>query len=444
MEKFNRNYKIYFEIGKREKETNNLIPEELIEVNYPFTLNFECSGGLNYSNSGRCQLQLLNLSEDVRKKLWKDNWYNTKYILMQLHAGYGDVMPLIFYGFITQCHSYRDGGKTEYVTEILADDNSLISIYGFSNVTFIENTPAHNVLYSLLDEINGYSLGYLSPTLPPLKRDKTFIGQTLDLIGEEYGNYNIFIDKGELNIIGDNEVLPSELMVITDESGLLGSPKRADQFLKVKMIFEPRLKIGQAVELLSTSLPWFNGLYRVNAVVHSGEISPVICGALITEVTLQLGNTIFNELKKPSQGIYTGKSTNGTWNKPVEGIISSPFGLRVHPIKKIEKFHSGIDIAAPLNTPVYAPANGRIISASLKGGYGKAIEMDNGIIQEKRVSSLFGHLNSWAVTANQQVNKGDLIGYVGSTGNSTGPHLHFAVRENGNPVNPTKYIGNYE
>ena len=102
-----------------------------------------------------------------------------------------------------------------------------------------------------------------------------------------------------------------------------------------------------------------------------------------------------------------------------------------------------MDIAAPLGTPITAPANGRVITVGTKGGYGKLVEIDNGIINNVKVSSRYGHMQNYIVAPNQVVNQGQIIGYVGSTGISTGPHLHFEVRENGVAVNPTKYIGNY-
>ncbi len=443
MQKFERNYKIVFEIGDRDGLT--LTPVKEIEVKYPFTMKMQTSAGLNMGNAGCCSLQLFNLSEEVQKDLYKDNFSNKKYILMGLYAGYQDTMPLIFYGFINSCYTYRQGGSTEYITEIQADQNTLISLFGFVNATYTQGTEIINILRDMLKDNYGYTLGFVTPEIKPLKRDKTFIGQILDLLGKEYGGYDVFIDKGELNILAENEVLPSDsLLVITSESGLLGSPRRAAQFVIIEMLFEPRIKIGQAVELLSNSIPWFNQVYKVQAVEHSGIISPVQNGELKTKLTLTLGDAAFKEIQKSTQN-YEGNTT-AKWSKPIApgiGRISDTFGERMHPIDKKLKFHYGLDIAAPANTPIYAPANGRVKTASLRGGYGKAVEIDNGTINNKKVSSMYAHLNNWVVAPNQQIYQGNLIGYVGSTGKSTGNHLHFEVREGGKPVNPIEYIGAY-
>lgn len=139
----------------------------------------------------------------------------------------------------------------------------------------------------------------------------------------------------------------------------------------------------------------------------------------------------------------TFKATVGKWAKPVKGVVTSVFGRRSRPTKGASSNHKGMDIGAKSMTPVYAPADGKITTSGRVGGYGNAIYMDNGNINGVNVTSRYGHLSKSVVRAGQTVKKGQLIGYVGSTGVSTGPHLHFEVRENGTAVNPTKYIGNY-
>lgn len=442
MLKFQRNYKIVFEIGRRDN-LRNYIPEEEITVSYPTTLHFNVTHSLNMSNVSRGSFQLYNLSEQVQAKLWKDLYNQTKYITMEVYAGYGNTMPLIFRGDINSCYSYRESGGVDFITDIQSDDGTYLFQYGICNHTFTKGTQFENILKTLLEEVPLYKLGYVTPDIPPLTRDKTFIGQTMDLLGREYGKYQIFIDKGELNILGENDVIPGVIPVITAESGLLGSPRRGEQYLSCKMLFEPQLQVGQAIELISDSLPFVNNLYKVIGFTHSGVISPVESGNLITELQLYMGNAIFEELKKATNSNYTGEPTNGVWSKPVQGIVSSPFGRRVQPTKGASHNHQGMDIAAPLNTPVYAPANGKIAFAGWANGYGNCIYMDNGNINNKLVASRYGHLNRFVVNNNQAVSKGQLIGYVGSSGISTGPHLHFEILEGKTEVNPIKYIGNY-
>ena len=135
------------------------------------------------------------------------------------------------------------------------------------------------------------------------------------------------------------------------------------------------------------------------------------------------------------------------WIMPCEGVITSPYGWRIHPITKEKTYHHGIDIAAKINTPIYAPIDGIITFADYEGANGNCIRITHGNINGKNVTTTFIHLNQINVKKEQRVEKGQLIGLVGSTGrysngkpSSTGPHLHLSVYENKVPVNPFKYI----
>jgi len=116
--------------------------------------------------------------------------------------------------------------------------------------------------------------------------------------------------------------------------------------------------------------------------------------------------------------------------------ISSSYGSRRHPIYKVVRFHSGLDMAAQRGVEVKAADSGEVVHAAVWGGYGKAIIIDHG----NNTSTVYGHLSRIIVSKGQVVYKGDKIGLVGSTGRSTGPHLHFEIRKNGKTVNPIGYL----
>jgi murein DD-endopeptidase MepM/ murein hydrolase activator NlpD len=121
---------------------------------------------------------------------------------------------------------------------------------------------------------------------------------------------------------------------------------------------------------------------------------------------------------------------------PVNGPVSSGFGMRLHPIFGVYRMHTGIDIDAPYGTPIKAVQDGYVIFAGWLGGYGNTV-----IIQhDEKYSTLYGHMRSYNVSEEQFVKQGFVIGSVGSTGWATGPHLHFEIRINGEPTNPLNFL----
>lgn len=123
---------------------------------------------------------------------------------------------------------------------------------------------------------------------------------------------------------------------------------------------------------------------------------------------------------------------------PVKGQTSRGFGYKVDPFTGFNQFHSGLDLASKIGTPIYAPADGKVTSVSLFSGLGKMIILDHGY----GLTTRYGHLSSYEVKVGQTVKRGDLIAKVGNTGYSTGPHLHYEVLVYGKPANPFNYIIN--
>lgn len=121
---------------------------------------------------------------------------------------------------------------------------------------------------------------------------------------------------------------------------------------------------------------------------------------------------------------------------PVEGTVTGSFGERIDPFNGEGAFHNGVDISSGYGQAVMAPADGVVEFADFFGGYGRALILNHG----RGVSTRYGHLSGFAVTVGQQVHRGDIIGYIGLSGRSTGPHLHYEVRINDIPVNPHKYL----
>ncbi|MEH2199612.1 murein hydrolase activator EnvC family protein [Nostoc sp.] len=126
----------------------------------------------------------------------------------------------------------------------------------------------------------------------------------------------------------------------------------------------------------------------------------------------------------------------GVMAYPSDAATSSPFGWRIHPILGYRRFHAGLDFAASYGSKIRAADSGRVIFAGWYGGYGRAVIIDHG----NGMTTLYGHTSELYVSEGQVVERGQAIAAVGSTGFSTGPHLHFEVRRNGTPVDPANYL----
>ena len=151
---------------------------------------------------------------------------------------------------------------------------------------------------------------------------------------------------------------------------------------------------------------------------------------------IETSKQIETMIRKIQSGEKNVGGSTGTMLWPAEGEITSPFGWRVHPIFGTQRLHTGIDIGADYGDTVRAADGGVIIHSDWMGGYGNAVIIDHG----NGISTLYAHNSQLLVSEGQTVAKGQAISRVGSTGYSTGPHLHFEVRQNGTPVNPLNFL----
>ncbi|MBW4521401.1 MAG: peptidoglycan DD-metalloendopeptidase family protein [Scytolyngbya sp. HA4215-MV1] len=146
--------------------------------------------------------------------------------------------------------------------------------------------------------------------------------------------------------------------------------------------------------------------------------------------------TLLIQRRLGTQGGTLAYRGTGQMIYPTNGEITSGFGWRMHPILGYERFHTGIDFGVDYGTTIYAADSGTVIFAGWYGGYGNAVIIDHG----NGITTLYGHTSELFVSEGQAVKRGDAIAAVGSTGLSTGPHLHFEVRRNGEPVDPMAYL----
>lgn len=182
-------------------------------------------------------------------------------------------------------------------------------------------------------------------------------------------------------------------------------------------------------------------------VVQSGDTLSKICGRYGVNIdTIRNANNLKNDLIQIGQRLVipfmqVGPSKDfrlekGAFIWPVKGRISSGYGLRIHPIYGTKQFHSGTDIAANNGTPVLAAAGGKVVRAGWISGFGKTIVLDHG----NGITTLYAHNSQLLVKVGEMVRVGQEISKVGTTGTSTGPHLHFGVMLNEETVNPMRYL----
>lgn len=147
--------------------------------------------------------------------------------------------------------------------------------------------------------------------------------------------------------------------------------------------------------------------------------------------------SIFRSWRQLDTGMAATTAVAIPSRRPIDAMkLSSAYGMRVHPVTGRLARHNGIDIPAPHGTPIYATADGIVGRAQRLGGYGLYVEVEHG----NGIQTRFGHMSSYVVSSGQRVRKGDILGYVGSTGRSTGNHLHYEVRIAGTPVNPLPFV----
>lgn len=140
------------------------------------------------------------------------------------------------------------------------------------------------------------------------------------------------------------------------------------------------------------------------------------------------------------QGKNVDVPSGGYLGYPINGAVTSPFGYRKHPIYGYWGLHDGIDFGGGCGLPIHAAADGRVMQSTWSDVYGNRMVVDHGLVSGKGLATIYNHATRYTVSVGQQVSKGQVIGYTGSTGWSTGCHLHFTVMENGKAVNPLNWM----
>lgn len=289
--KFNPTYRILIQ---KEKS------QEFLEIAYPFTIDFDISRDTS-SSVNQATFKIYNLNENTRSQLFKDRYSlldygtGTGYRKIIFQAGYGGQLTTCFVGAMLQAHSYRSG--TEMVTHIQALDGGYAIANSQINTSFGKGVSVQTVLESLSGSLFDIQQGAVSDTSGTLNRGIVFNGNAWGFLTETFSDKEVFIDMQELYILNRNDATKTFVPLISAETGLLGTPMRESTNLTVDIIFEPRVKVGNIVEIKSTTNPFFNGQFKITGIKHNGTISASVSGTRKTTLILFVGSLLFGSLK---------------------------------------------------------------------------------------------------------------------------------------------------
>lgn len=275
MDKFNRKYQLLV-------QTQN---GDTLEVKLPFTMEFDITRNI-LTSANVCQVRVYNLNKRNRNQIRFDvsNYGELRGIVLK--AGYGDNLPIIFSGNISQAWPVREG--VNFISQIECYDGGYALANGTFDQQFISGTPQRNIIDSMLEKLPGVTPGVVGQIQGEIARGNTYSGNTADLLNQLVPN-KFFIDNEKAHILGDSECLQGDITLISPETGLLGTPIRQQTIINFDMLFEPRLIIGQALNLVSSSDDSFNGAYKVISIKHRGMISESVAGDAVTSVGLFKG-----------------------------------------------------------------------------------------------------------------------------------------------------------
>jgi len=280
--KFGRRCQLSLEVGGGPgvTVTNITIPEEC-------TIEFDVTRK-TLASGQTANFKIYNLGEKTRDAIFADLLDVNIRRAVQFRAGYeGEDLPLIFNGFIYQAFSYRSG--VDFITEVQGYDGGQLTAAAFIALTFDSNLSTREMIYKLAQQLKD-TVG--SPVVGDFpggsKRPTTFLGNTWQAITTLAGGLG-FIDNGQVKVLQPWEVLDAQVLVINELSGLLSTPRRTNTSVEFDMLFEPRLTVGQLVDLQSRTFKAVNGPYKVMGFMHRGTISPAVAGDCKTSVYLYRG-----------------------------------------------------------------------------------------------------------------------------------------------------------
>jgi hypothetical protein len=296
MEKFDRNYRLVIQRDG----------DEEIVLQYPLTLDFTIRRA-NQSMAATADFRILNLSVDHRQRIFKNPWETAVMMTLRLEAGYKNNLSTVFNGNIFAANSARPEGSLDFITSISAFDYGFVMTNAKSNVSLVDAKASKDSVIRTLCGDMKYAFNSKTVILPIGAIglfDKTprtkyqYAGNTWEALKTETEN-QCYIDNGKIFCMGENEVVTGSVPEISNNTGLLGSPRTDGMWVIAEMIFEPGLIVGQSIVLKSNSTGFQSKdqaaknpdkTYKIIGLEHAGIISGAVSGKCKTRVTLSPGS----------------------------------------------------------------------------------------------------------------------------------------------------------
>ncbi len=251
--------------------------------------------------------------------------------------------------------------------------------------------------------------------------------------------FELLITSEDINMLVDR-VYFQKIILREDYERMVSAKKKAQEIALLKYNIEAKKRhLERSIASINSQQYYIkNAIAKNESMIKKLKTDKVAYMKAEKELERQsksLGSYINRNAKDKNTNVVASG-----FIKPIGGRITSPFGWRTHPIFNSRTFHSGVDIGGPNYGAIKASNSGKVIYSGWYGGYGKVVIIEHGVVNGKPVSTLYAHMSTIKATNGQRVSKGDIIGYEGTTGYSTGPHCHFEVRVNGQPSNPAGYV----
>ena len=265
--------------------------KEWIEISYPTTLEFSITR--NYlASTNTANFTLYNLGPQTRGRLFKEPWDVdiSRMRAVQLFAGYSefpsDLLPRCFNGTIKKASSYRSGPDFRTVIEAF---DGMVSMGGEKEIpTMPPGSSQKDMIKNIASSLDGVKAVTLGDRYTQYSNRATaLMGDPMDML-QQLSSGEFFIDSQGAYALAKDEVVEGDIRLINSDNGLLGTPKKSETMVEIDMLFEPRIKPAQLLELQSSTADRFDGVYKVTGIIHRGVISGSTCGDCRTSLTLVL------------------------------------------------------------------------------------------------------------------------------------------------------------